>query len=84
MNMTSKQRQITDTVIKGNPDGSWLDIDQLVENVPYETSKDSMHFSLRALIKKGLIEKKDLELRRGQERRIIAPTSLAYETRRSV
>jgi hypothetical protein len=53
MNMTSKQRQITDTVIKGNPDGSWLDIDQLVENVPYETSKDSMHFSLRALIKSG-------------------------------
>lgn len=83
MNLTRKQVMIVDTILKGNPDGTWLDIDQLIENLPYETSKDSMHFSLRALIAKGLVEKKNLEHRRGQDRRIIAPTSLAFEVRRA-
>jgi hypothetical protein len=84
MQLTTKQRQIVDTILKGNPDGSWLDFDQLLEKVPYEVSKDSMHFSLRALIVKGMIEKKDLEVRRGQPRRIIAPTGLAYQVRHTV
>ena len=42
MNLTRKQVMIVDTILKGNPDGTWLDIDQLIENLPYETSKDSI------------------------------------------
>lgn len=81
MNMTQKQCQITDIILRGNPDGSFIDLDQLVERVPYKTSKDSMHFSIRALIKHGLIEKKPLEHRRGQDRCILAPTARAYSVR---
>lgn len=82
--LTPKQKQIVDTIIRANPDGTWLDFDQLIAKLPYSTTKASMHFSLRALIAKGVVEKKGLELRRGQERRILAPTARAYELRRGV
>ena len=81
MQLTPKQTQITDTIIKGNPDGTWVDMDQLLENLPYRTSKSSMQFSIRYLIEKGVLEKRDCELRRGQARRVYAPTALAYELR---
>lgn len=80
MYLTQKQIQIMATIVKANPDGSYLDLDQLVENLPYRTTKESMHFSLRALIKKGLLEKKPQEVRRGRVRNIIAPTLLGLET----
>lgn len=79
MNMTTKQRTIMEAILRGNPDGSWMDLDQLITTLPYKTGKDSMHFSIRALVNKGLLEKKPLEFRRGQERRVLAPTGLAYE-----
>jgi predicted transcriptional regulator len=83
MNLTDKQIALIDTIMKGNPDGTWLDLDQVLERLPYTTTKDSLQFSLRILIGKGLIEKKARESRRGQQRRILAPTTLAYTIRRS-
>ena len=77
--LTTKQTQIMDSILRGNPDGSWMDFDELIAALPYKTTKDSMHFSIRALVKHGLIDKKPLEFRRGQERRVLAPTGRAYE-----
>ncbi|HBM2881092.1 TPA: hypothetical protein LVL09_004914 [Klebsiella oxytoca] len=59
MNLTSKQKDIIKTVNLGYERGHLLDLDELLEILPYRTSKQSMQFSLRALIKKGLIEKHD-------------------------
>lgn len=52
-----------------------IDMDQLLTELPYQTSKESMQFSLRALIKKGFIEKNDQwAVRRGRARRTYSLT----------
>lgn len=83
MNLTSKQQQIMRTVVRANPDGSFLDLDQLIENLTYKTTKASMHFSIRALEEKGLVEKQPTEIRRGRSRAIIAPTINGLERMRT-
>lgn len=75
---TGKQTQIMTCIVRANPDGTFLDIDQLLEALPYDTTKSSIQFSLRALIKKGFIERGELRKRDGQNRRIIKPTYLGY------
>lgn len=75
MNLTKKQKAILALIVKANPDGP-IDFDQLIERVPYTPTKDSMHFSIRALVAKGLIEKGPLSVRRGRARRLISPTPL--------
>jgi DNA-binding MarR family transcriptional regulator len=83
VNLTQKQKAILALIVKGNPgDPSTgepdtpIDFDQLIERLPYQTSKQSMHFSVRALVARGLIEKGGLEARRGRARRLISPTPL--------
>lgn len=76
MNLTTKQRYILRLIVDGNPDGTPIDFDELIERLPYTTSKDSMHFSMRALAAKGLAEKGPMELRRDRQRRTIVPTPL--------
>ena len=61
--LTQKQIAILDCVRRGK-DGDFLDLDQLLEEVPYVTTKQSMQFSIRALEKRRLIEKLPLEKRR--------------------
>ena len=80
MKFTSKQGEIMVTILKGNPDGTALDIDQLLEALPYRTSKQSLQFSLRALIKHGMITKGEPECRRSRNRVVIASTGLGYAT----
>lgn len=80
MKFTSKQGEIMATILKGNPDGTALDIDQLLEALPYRTSKQSLQFSLRALIKHGMIAKGEPECRRSRNRVVITPTGLGYTT----
>lgn len=87
MRLTKKQHQIMEVIMKGNVDEenytiSWVDLDQLVERVPYQTSKDSIMFSIRALIGKGLIKKGARELRRGRIRGTLVPTELAFDVLR--
>lgn len=84
LNLTRKQRQIMLLILAGNvsEDGvtvEWLDIDQLLSRLSYETSKESIQFSIRALVKKGLVEKGEPELRRSRVRRILKPTNLAFD-----
>src|SRR5690554_1562181 len=88
MKLTKKQHQIMDVIMKGNVDEdnytiSWVDLDQLVERLPYKTSKDSIIFSIRALIAKGLVEKGARELRRGRVRGTLVPTDLAFDVLRA-
>lgn len=75
--MTSKQIQVMKVILKGNTDGSgvWtpVDLDELLERIPYSTSKASMQFTIRYLIKKGCITKGQ-ENRRSYNRAIYTPT----------
>jgi DNA-binding MarR family transcriptional regulator len=73
--LSNKAFEVMKVVIRANPDGSWVDLDQLLERLTYKPSKQSIQFSIRALIKRGLLEKKDPEERRGASRRILAPTA---------
>lgn len=59
------------------PEGEPLvDMDQLLERITYKTSKESMHFTLRALIRNGLITKANREIRRGRSRVLFEVTEL--------
>ncbi len=72
--LTKKQMHVLSVIARGGDDGDFLDLDQLLEKINYETTKASMHFTLRGLLRRGMIEKKDRELRRGRLRIILAPT----------
>lgn len=70
-------------IVKANPDGSFCDLDQVLSRLPYQTSKESLQFSIRALIEKGLIMRVEtLVSRRGRARRVIAPTLMGYRATR--
>lgn len=86
MHLTEKQIEQLRVICPGNPDGSDVDIDEVLERMSYQTSKQSFQFSLRALIKKGLVEKGVRESRRGRERQTLKPTplGLGYFPRRSL
>lgn len=74
MNLTSKQLQLIALLAKGNPDGSSLDLDQISEGLPYHPSKQSLQFSIRALIAHGLIQKDPPVFRRERMRTVISLT----------
>lgn len=75
--MTNKQIQVMKVILKGNVDADkvWspVDLDQLLERIPYQTTKASMQFSIRYLIKKGCITKGS-ENRRSYNRTTYIPT----------
>ncbi|WP_112160941.1 hypothetical protein, partial [Klebsiella pneumoniae] len=73
MTLTDKQKDIIKTINLGHERGHLLDLDELLEVLPYRTTKQSMQFSLRALIKKGLVEKHDCRPREdsGYQRRTL-------------
>lgn len=69
--LTTKQSQILAVIAGKNEDGSLVDLDQLLDRLPYETTKQSIHFSLRALIARKFLKKAGEEKRRGRRRRLI-------------
>lgn len=76
--ITDKQYKIMVVICEGNKDSngkvvSPVDIDELLERVAYTTTKASMQFSIRALIRRGLIIKGQ-EHRRGRLRTTLLPT----------
>lgn len=75
MTLTEKQKAILALVIAANVDGP-IDFDQIIERVPYLTTKESMHFSMRALVAKDLVQKGPTEIRRGRSRRLYMPLPL--------
>jgi DNA-binding MarR family transcriptional regulator len=74
MHLTTKQIDFLNTVGRRNPDGGALDLDQLIERLMHKPSKQSVQFSIRALIAHGLIQKDAPEKRRGRTRTIISLT----------
>lgn len=73
--LTIKQIQILKTIYQHwDTHRQEIDVDQLLESLPYQTTKASMQFSIRSLIKKGLILKCECEVRRGRLRRVIKVT----------
>ena len=57
MTLTDKQKDIIKTLNLGYERGHLLDLDELLEVLPYKTTKQRIQISIRALIKKGLVEK---------------------------
>jgi DNA-binding MarR family transcriptional regulator len=74
MHLTTKQIELLRVITAANPDGSACDLDQVIERINYETTKASIQFSIRALIKHGLIEKTGAEKRRDRKRVLISIT----------
>lgn len=70
--LTRYQLEMLQLIQKGNPDreeGGCIDFDQLLDRLSWEPTKASCHFSIRALVRRGLIQKTpELLLRRGRQR----------------
>lgn len=76
MHLTVKQIELLHVIAAANPDASACDLDQIIERINYETTKASIQFSIRALIKHGLIEKVGSEKRRGRRHVLIGITTV--------
>lgn len=81
--LTNKQYKILIVLCHGNGKderGNLIpcDLDELLERIAYDTTKPSMQFSIRALIKRGLLTKGS-ETRRGAKRVTYIPTRLAMQ-----
>ena len=76
--LSAKQQNIIDVIKKGNSDGSWCDLDQILDNIDYTTTKESIQFSLRFLANRGYIAKLGQEKRRGKMRVVYQPMSAAF------
>lgn len=73
---TAKQFELMRIIGERNPDGTATDLDQILERLSYETSKQSLQFSIRALLNRDLIKKDGREKRRGRFRVVISLTEL--------
>jgi DNA-binding MarR family transcriptional regulator len=79
MKLTNKQIQIMQVIVKGeglDAEKKFIpvDLDQLLERLPYKTTKASIQFSIRALVAHDLIHKAGQEVRRGRQRVLLSPT----------
>jgi len=74
--LTHKQTNLLTVIAKGNKEDGTIDLDEILEYLQYETTKQSLQFSVRALIAHGYIAKKGLEKRRGRMRQVIEATEL--------
>lgn len=77
--ITNYMRDILKVVVRGNLDGTFVDLDQLLERLAHTRTKQSIQFTIRTMIKKGLIAKKGRETRRGRSRVILAASQMGYE-----
>ena len=79
MILTDKQESVLNVIVKGNSDGSFCDLDEVIQRVFYKTNKPSIQFIIRNLIKKGMIEKQETQKRRTRRRIILCATKSGYE-----
>lgn len=78
---TNKQLEILHVINKGNGidgDGSLIpvDLDELLDRLSYKPTKQSLQFSIRALVDRKMIEKGERQIRRGRLRVVFLPTAL--------
>jgi DNA-binding MarR family transcriptional regulator len=74
MHLTTKQITLLTAIVNGNGPNDPLDLDQLLDKIDYETTKQSLQFSIRALINRNMIVKDGPQRRRGRMRQVISPT----------
>lgn len=80
LRFTAKQVDVMQCILKGADNGDFIDTDQLLERLSYETSKKSLQFTIRFLVNRGLVEKKPREIRRGRLRAVYALTPEALRS----
>jgi hypothetical protein len=68
-----------DVIRNGNPDGSPCTVYDILENVSYTTTRDSMLHSIRKLVESGYVERKDKVTMDGKAKRVFGVTSKALE-----
>lgn len=73
---------ILELVLKRNSDGSLKDLNQLIEEVDYEVTKQAIQHTIRYLVRKRMMVKAGVESRRGKSRVVYRATDLAYKTLR--
>ncbi|MDX5412770.1 MAG: hypothetical protein LPK02_06960 [Rhodobacterales bacterium] len=76
--LTRKQVHILELILKGAEDGGHLDMDQMLERMQYETSKQSLQCSIRHLEARNLV-RRDYEIRRGRKRAVLCITGYGLQ-----
>ena len=66
--VTAYQLEMLSAVLEGSPGVGPIDFDQLLAQLSWKPKKESAQFTIRACISKGLMEKTELQLRRGRLR----------------
>lgn len=79
MYLTEHQRNVLEIIFRGNPDGTFVDMDQILERITKRTTKQAMQFTLRSLSVKDLIMKHERQRRRLRSRIVYSPTAGSYE-----
>ena len=79
--LTRKQFSILDIIVTGNPQGvtdtdKLVSLDEILERIPYATSKASMQFSIRSMIDSGYIQKLEKQKRDGRSRTLFSATKV--------
>lgn len=72
--VTGKQVAILKALVKRNPDGTYLDVKELIERCAPGTTRGAMICSLRHLHMHGLVREDGLVTRRGRRVRTYAAT----------
>lgn len=80
--LTIRMMMILELVMKRNEDGSLKDLDQLINEVDYDVTKQAIQHTIRFLIQKRMMSKAGTERRRGRRRVVYRATELAYKTLR--
>lgn len=80
MRLTDNQLKILKVLEDKNPDGTEVDLDQLLDRLAEEfdwvTTKAALQWSLRQLISMELVERQEKEIRRKRARRILKLSEL--------
>lgn len=83
MRLTDNQLKILRVLCGKNPDGSDVDLDQLLEYLAQDydwiTTKASLQWSLRQLINMEVVERMGTEVRRQRARRILKLSPLGIK-----
>lgn len=72
--MTAKQLAVLKALVRCNPDGSLLDVHQLIERTAPGTTRGAMICTLRHLFAHGLVREDELVIRRSRKVRTLAAT----------
>ncbi|WPH68470.1 hypothetical protein [Stenotrophomonas phage BUCTxx99] len=83
MRLTDNQLKILKVLSDKNPDGTDVDLDQLLDRLAEEfdwvTTKAALQWSLRQLISMELVERMEKEVRRKRARRILKLSGLGLK-----